>query len=215
MSDKINPVRPGERLKADTINRIIKRVDAIGSPQVSTTAARQEAAPGTSDNIILVKNNTENQLLKGNIISLGNILEPVDMEQAPDTIVYNAVKPDPELPFAILIEHVKPGQLASALIYGRIQTRIEIMDEDDLYADIKEGDCTVLESCAAGPCQILWRTTGAVAIAEIQFPIAKPQVEIQGGNFRQHSHASNSFEDGGFSFSVFHPGCSCPQLPWQ
>ena len=32
---------------------------------------------------------------------------------------------------------------------------------------------------------------------------------------RRHSHASSSIYDGGFSFSVLHPGTGVPQKPWE
>ena len=38
---------------------------------------------------------------------------------------------------------------------------------------------------------------------------------VGGSGLRRHTHASNEVYDGGYSFSIMHPGTGVPQKPWE
>ena len=213
MSDKLIQVRKGERPSASQQNEIIRRIGNLETPQsfATTTAARTN--PGTSDNLIKIKNGTGQVLERGYIVSLADISEPSEREP----IFFNAVLPSNDLPFAIVIEHAKEGEIVLAQVYGVYKTMVELDGVSHQYATIEDGNPKNLRTCEGyGPFKILWRQGGTgngMLSALVQFPAATAEGSPTG--FRPHSHASNRSEDGGLAFSVYAPGTSVPQLPWE
>jgi len=210
MSDKLIQVRRGERPSASQQNEIIRRIGNLETPQnfATTTAARTN--PGTSDNLIKIKNGTGQVLERGYIVSLADISEPSDKMP----IFFNAVLPSTDLPFAIVIEHAKQDEIVLAQVYGVYKTMVELDGISGQYATIEEGNPKNLRTCEGyGPFKILWRQGGMLSTALVQFPAATAEGNPSG--IRPHSHASNRHEDGGLAFSVFAPGTTVPQLPWE
>jgi hypothetical protein len=62
--------------------------------------------------------------------------------------------------FAILVEPIAEGKLGKAVVAGLCQVQIDVADAAHKYAEITDGDATVLTSSTSGSAQILWQETG-------------------------------------------------------
>jgi hypothetical protein len=62
--------------------------------------------------------------------------------------------------FAVLLEPVKAGKIARAILHGMVKARVEITNERHRYADIVDGDSSKLVSRPIGGAQIIAAKSG-------------------------------------------------------
>ena len=61
--------------------------------------------------------------------------------------------------FVILLEPAA-GEIGRACISGVCPVRVDVNDEDDQFADVKDGEATMLESAPTGSARIIWKESG-------------------------------------------------------
>ena len=62
--------------------------------------------------------------------------------------------------FVICAEPIRPGGIGRAWADGIVITKISVSDEAHVYASLKDGDASQLESSQTGLCTILWKESG-------------------------------------------------------
>jgi hypothetical protein len=62
--------------------------------------------------------------------------------------------------FAVLLEPADDGRVARAWIAGVVTVLVDVLDDGDTYADVKDGSVAELESAGYGSAQMLWREGG-------------------------------------------------------
>lgn len=81
--------------------------------------------------------------------------------------------------FVVLLEPIKAGAIGRAAVDGVTIAKVDVVDTDHVWADVKDGDTASLASVEFGGAQILWKasSTGVQwAIVRIGRPLADGQL---------------------------------------
>lgn len=131
---------------------LTRKLDAGAGP----SASRRDAC------IVRVKNNTGTDLTGRSVLGLdGPVFTPTDSETAfLREVCFRGVTPtlaDHAGKFAVLIEPAKPDQVVLAYVAGVCPVRVDVLDPDDDFADVDDGQTGRLVSARDGAAQILWK----------------------------------------------------------
>ena len=210
MTDPIREVRRGDRLRADDINQIGRRLNDLTTARPSIVA--QAEIPGQAPNLLRVRNDAHMNLDRYSVVGIQSLDAPNASIQ--DGVLYAvAGTPTNTMPVVVTVEPIPAGQLGWVMSYGTTFVRVQIQDPNHRYARIIEYNHESLISAESGPFEMLQRESahyaGESVRAFVRFPTAT-MVEDEGG-FRMHDHRDNL--QGGYSFSVY--GTGAPMLAWD
>ena len=167
MSESIQKVRSGDplRIPASSYNAF---VDAAKDFQ--TRSIKQGAAPERSarhSGIIFVRNMTQSDRARFDILGISApVFSSTDNpESFQNDVVFDGVTPATlgnahVGRFVVLLEPVKAGGVAQAMISGVVVCQVNIVADGDKFADISDGDSSCLKSGSTGAAQILWKPSG-------------------------------------------------------
>ena len=62
--------------------------------------------------------------------------------------------------FVVCLEPIDDGKVGRCAVVGLVQVQVDVVNELDEYADIKDADLAKLQSSAAGSARIIWKETG-------------------------------------------------------
>jgi len=159
--DNLRKVQSGQKLEipAATFNSF---VDAARDFQQRQRDKRSKPEPYFPDSgIILVANNSGADRDRFNVLGVaGPIISPeanlIEFKRRP---TFRGVKPTAahKCRFVVLLEPVKAGKIARAVIAGVTVVRLRIDDPLDMCCDVEPKECDYLQTCLDGSAQILWK----------------------------------------------------------
>ena len=153
-------------------------INGVSNLLNNPTPVRQNTITGNNDSgIILVKNVSGSFVEANGVLGVGDSIITPDssMEFRFDGPTFEGKLPDVNLhfgKFCVLSKELDINELGLAWIGGIRGCKINIVDAGDIYADIKNGDSTSLESNYGGTVRILDRESGVgVKWARISFSV--------------------------------------------
>ena len=211
MNDRIREVRKGDRLRADDVNKIAGKLNALDAARPSIVA--QDAHRGMAPNLLRVRNDSYMDLDRYAVAGIASLDAPANIE---DGVLYAiAGPPSDRTPVVVTVEPIRAGALGWVMAYGTTNVRVRVMNPDHQYARIVERDTDALVSAESGPFEMLQRDpanyAGEAVLAFVRFPTATI-VAGEGNALRLHDHRSN--HNGGFAMAVYASG-GPTFLPWD
>ncbi|MFB3894585.1 MAG: hypothetical protein ACE15C_21495, partial [Phycisphaerae bacterium] len=166
MGDTLKKVRSGDPLAipAGAFNAFIDAARDFQARQLAQQQGSQPAqASGTST--ILVRNDSGEDRERFDILGIETpIFTPTDDEDAfKNQVALAGILPaaaDHSGKFVILLEPVAAGEIGRACIWGVCPVWLYVADEGHSFADVYEGDATMLKSGPAGSAQVIWKEEG-------------------------------------------------------
>ena len=159
--DHLRKVQSRQKLEipAATFNSF---VDAARDFQQRQRDRRSKPEPYFPDSgIILVANNSGADRDRFNVLGVaGPIIPPgANLIEFKRRVTFRGVKPQEshKCRFVVLLEPVKAGKIARAVIAGVTVVRLRIDDPLDMCCDIEPKECGYLQTCLDGSAQILWK----------------------------------------------------------
>lgn len=162
MGDPFQKVQRGQRLRipAETFNTFIDAAKDFRQRTQNRTRRGQPELPPAGT--ILVKNGTDRDLDRFDVLGIQRpIFTPVEslfsFQNQPAVI---GVTPNEEAHFGrfvVLQEPLKRGMIGRACLSGLTHVRLNVLDEDDEFADVETGCCENLTTGTAGSAFILWK----------------------------------------------------------
>lgn len=165
MSDYMKKVKAGDDLNipAQTFNTFIDAARDYQNRSRNTGQTPRDAFRQAG--IVLVKNASGYDCDRFGILGIKEpLITPTDNADE----FKNRIALDARTPYAtpywgkfvILLEPLANGAIGSACAAGISQAKIDVQDEDDLFADVKDSDRAKLQSYPTGSARILWKETG-------------------------------------------------------
>jgi len=159
-SPPLHKVRRGDPLEipAGTFNTFIDVARDFRQRQLSQL---RHAEPDVRrSGIVLVKNETGQDCGRFNVLGLsGVIIKPTDNpDDFQQRVALRGTIPAAQHKgrFAVLLEPLRDGEIGRAILDGLTAVRVEMLNEEHPFADIREGYCDVLQSGSSGSAQLLW-----------------------------------------------------------
>lgn len=162
----LEKVKDGDDVEypAATHNAMIDAAAAHQATQSGTSGPQDPGQP-TSNNFVLVQNDTDDNRDRFEILGIdGPVIEP---ENNPHEFVNRSVMigvvPTEKKHwgrFAILTQPIEKDRLGLACISGIYRARVEIIKERHIFADVKTDEVEYLKSDDSGAAQILWKEEG-------------------------------------------------------
>jgi hypothetical protein len=165
MADSFRKVRPGEPLAipAAAYNAFVdaareSQARRLGQEQGSQQASRQTG-------IVFVRNDSGEDRERFDILGIETpIFTPTDDEDAfKNQVALKGIIPtavDHTGKFVILLEPIAAGEVGRACIAGVCPAWLYIADEGHTFADVYDGDATMLRSAPTGSAQVIWKEEG-------------------------------------------------------
>src|SRR5688572_21435716 len=124
--------------------------------------------PEHSQTRILIKNEAGAELPRFSILALADPWKtPVeDLPQFKRQIVFRGVSPgsdefsEPKHPFAILLEPLQPDGIGEAVVAGAAVVKVEVVRENDPFAEVVTDNTSSLRSVPHGRTRIVWKESG-------------------------------------------------------
>lgn len=120
---------------------------------------RGRGASDASQQQILVRNNSGADRDAGHILCVESPIVLADDNLAAFRQTFGMVGNTPSSDytgrFVVLAQPIKNGKIGPAYASGVVAVKVNIVDASHRYADVKDGDCTQLESCSSGAALIL------------------------------------------------------------
>jgi hypothetical protein len=163
MGDAFRKVRDGERLKipAAAYNAMIDAAQDYINRKNNLTSETGKQLPV---NMVYIKNTTGAAVDRLNILGIGGSEIDATTVSFKQTTVLTGVTPSKtdhaSGRFVITAEPIGIDCIGRAYVSGFTPVYLNIIDEGHLYAEIKEGDVTQLESAATGSAVILYKQEG-------------------------------------------------------
>ena len=163
--DVLKKVKSGDplRIPAQTFNVFIDMAkDYQGRKMCGGQFAQREFS---QSGIVLVKNSSLVDCNRFAVLGIdGPLFSPtVNLESFKNKVVLSCRTPDEYNhlgKFVILQEPIQAGKIGSAWIAGVCPAQINIGHSSHKFADVADGDSTVLQSCFSGTARIIWAEYG-------------------------------------------------------
>jgi hypothetical protein len=140
---------------------IIAKASGTGEKEAAvwiSPAPAEEAPP------ILIQNDTGGDLLRGNIVGLGDsLIDPAtDLEDFHTSYLFSGEAPAYEhwRRLAVLLEDIDDGDMGPVVVNGLARCQIDVVDATHNRAIVTNGDSTKLTSGASGPLELLYKESG-------------------------------------------------------
>ncbi len=163
MTDGLQKVRPGDTLAipASTHNAF---VDAARAHRAGEQNRGRQVRPALDRaSVVWIKNTTGGALNRFYVVGLGGpVFTPSD-ESFFNEIGFDGVTPATASHvglFAVLLEPLASGAIGLGMVSGVAPVQLNVIDADHEFADVKDGDATVLETGDTGMAQILYKESG-------------------------------------------------------
>lgn len=214
--DRIEEVRKGERLRADTVNKIGRQLNDLTAVRPALVTA-PSTDQGTAANLLRVRNDSSFPLSRYDVVGIASLDPARDRAAFDDGALYAvAGPPTATMPVVVAIEPIAAGAFGWVMTYGSTYVRVRVSNPAHRYADLIVGEHQALASADNGPFEMLQRDAanfqGQTVNAFVRFP-AGTVVAGQDGGFRPHDHRDQ--DNGGFAFATYGPSGGAPQLPWD
>ena len=165
MSDFLRKVQAGQRLviPAAAYNAFI---DAAVDYRRRTAKITQKAEPSQRQaNTVLVRNDSGSNQNRLAVLGIDSpIIDPATNDNDfKNRVALSCVTPAEnthEGKFVVLAEPIAAGKIGRAYAAGLCPVKVNVEDEEHVYADVNDGDTTQLLSVEAGSASILWREGG-------------------------------------------------------
>jgi hypothetical protein len=165
MADSFRKVRPGEPLAipAAAYNAF---VDAARESQTRRLAQEQGSQPaGRQTGIVFVRNDGGEDRERFDVLGIEEpVFTPADDEDTfKNQVALAGVVPTAEDhtgKLVILLEPIAAGAVGRACIAGVCPAWLYVADEGHTFADVYDGDATMLRSGPTGSAQIIWKEEG-------------------------------------------------------
>jgi len=215
MGDHLKKVQAGQPLEipAGTFNTFIDTARAHLARQRSTQTGTDRSY--RDPDIVLVRNDSGYDLGQFEVLGVsGVVISPADnLNEFKSIIVLTGVTPslaDHFGRFVVLLEPLADGEIGRACASGMCQVKINVVDETDQYADVRDGNRATLESTDRGASYIYWRQSGTGekwAVVKLSIPAPEcPCGSSDSCSLCGSSSVSCSCSGSGSS-------CSCGGLP--
>ena len=165
MGDHLKKVQAGQPLEipAGTFNTFVDTARAHLARQRSTQTGTDRST--RDPDVVLVRNDSGYDLGQFEILGVsGVVISPGDnLNEFKSIIVLTGVTPSLAEHFGrfvVLLEPLADGEIGRACASGMCQVRINVVDEADQYADVRDGSRATLESTDRGASYIYWRQSG-------------------------------------------------------
>ncbi|QDU33057.1 hypothetical protein KS4_10980 [Poriferisphaera corsica] len=137
-------------------------VDAAIAHQETGQKQSRLTQSNSQQTSILVRNTSDQDMPRFAVMGADSpaILPADNEDEFTRQVALNCVVPveaDHKGKFVILLEPLAPGSIGRAKISGVCLAKLEVEDEDAKYADVIDGDGTMLITASDGAAQILWR----------------------------------------------------------
>ncbi|MEX2670934.1 MAG: hypothetical protein WD294_02365 [Phycisphaeraceae bacterium] len=212
MGDDLRKVQPGQplRIPASTFNTFIDAAREHRARQHTVSVAAGRSVGGHTPSVVPVRNDTGVDFT--NRFRIVGLDEPIyDRSENPagfdNHIAFKAVTPSlPEHTgrFGILLEPVREGGIAKAIVHGVCQVRISVPagGESHRLAEVDDGDTNTLSAGPGGSASILWKEAGIGtkwAIVRLDGMAATPTVfaRITGSAEKRHAWIEQQWNAGG------------------
>lgn len=166
---------PGDNLSQTFLDTMSRAITELQN-RINGASPSNETA-----DVIQIKNNSGAARDIFDVLGIDGVyIDPSDDENENAFMsgepVFTGVTPsDPDHvgKFAILLEPLESGQIGPARVAGVCQVMLVVDNDADNYADILDGDATVLKSGSTGAAQILWRSENdsTPRWAVVRFPV--------------------------------------------
>ncbi|MBI5724850.1 MAG: hypothetical protein HZA50_12895 [Planctomycetes bacterium] len=166
MADPLAKVTSGQSLKipAAAYNAFVDAAVAVRNSandqgQASRQAARQSG-------VILVRNDSGSDRSRFDILGIsGPLFTPTDdvdsfKNNQPALAGTTPNSDNHKGKFVILLEPVESGKIGRAIIDGLAIAKINVTDATHLFAEVNNGDCSMLKSIQSGTARIVWKESG-------------------------------------------------------
>ena len=165
MGDNFKKVQAGQPLKipAETFNAFLDAARDFRARQQSRETQSQQTF--RQSGIVKVKNSSGADRGRFEILGIDRpIFTPTDnLETFQNEVTLVGVTPDGEKHlgrFCVLLEPLKADAIGLAVIAGVCPVRVNVHEESDTFAEIKDGEATQLKSGGSGSATILWKESG-------------------------------------------------------
>ena len=168
MGDGFKRVQPGQRLAipARAYNAMLETAEAY---QRNKTSGGDGTGQNGNSNSVYIKNNSSYaDVDRFGILGISDVVfSPADADALPQ--FKNKVVLTGDIPniaahsggrFAICEEPIPHGSIGRALVYGVSPVQINVIDETNIFADIKDYGYAYLNSTSSGAVSILWKEAG-------------------------------------------------------
>ncbi|MFA5291956.1 MAG: hypothetical protein WC496_02865 [Phycisphaerae bacterium] len=167
MGDSFKRVQAGQKLavSARAYNAMLDTAEAY---QRSKLNGGSGVGSGGDSQIVLVKNSSGWDASRFDVLGIsGVVFSPTDsaaLTQFKNSIVLTGHTPSTNDHeggrFVICAEPIPDGSIGRAWAYGVCQVQINATDEAHKFADVRDGDHTLLDSAEGGAVSILWKEAG-------------------------------------------------------
>jgi hypothetical protein len=170
--------RRGDRLRAETVNRILADLDREDEAPPPPADPRGLYPSPTLD--VRIHNGTADAVEAGHILGIKQHAFASDVPAAP--IVLEGETPaagSHKGRFAVLHHYAAADEIVPAAVAGVVQVKVEIVDEDHRFAEITDADATKLTSAPVGSARILWAESGTGekwAVVRLGVPAGLPPI---------------------------------------
>jgi hypothetical protein len=161
MGDPLQKVKPGQRLRipAAAYNAFIDTTNKLKSVEFNRGGG--PTAAGRPGGLILVRNDSGADQDRFAVLGIDGVVFPADVnlpgfQNQPVLTAVEPVVPDHSDRFVILWEPVADGKLGYAYAQGTPAVQVDVVDVDHRYAQIIDGDSTMLQSCFSGGVPLLY-----------------------------------------------------------
>ncbi|WP_428937755.1 hypothetical protein [Fontivita pretiosa] len=165
MSDPLTKVQSGQKLRipAAAYNAFVDAARDLRQRQ-----QRQDQEPQArmrETGIVLIKNASGADRARFDILGVSDaLIKPTDnLDQFKNRVALVGVTPleaDHQGRFAILLEPLAANAIGLAMAAGVSPVQINVADEDNVFADVKNSDAAMLQSGSSGAATILWKERG-------------------------------------------------------
>lgn len=165
MGDIWKKARPGQRLEipAAAYNAWVDAARAERNRQHDM--AQDAGLENRQTSIAKVKNTSGSDLDRYAVLALGDpIITPTDnlqeFKNRPNFTAAVPTSPGKCKTYCILLEPLKNGAIGRGIVAGITPVKVNVIREDDRFADIEPGTTASLRSVPYGSARILWKETG-------------------------------------------------------
>jgi hypothetical protein len=164
MSDALKKVKNGEplRISAGAYNTFVDAANDYLARKHNGGAAAPLGQ--NSQNIVHIKNNTSSAVQRLGVLGISSSVIPAANEYFKQATILLGDTPSATSHssgrFAVTLEPIPAGGTGRAYISGQFSVKVNVTSESHLFADIKNGDTTQLQSAESGSVSILWKESG-------------------------------------------------------
>jgi len=218
MGDHLKKAQAGQPLEipAATFNTFIDAARAHLGRQRSTGMGTDRSA--RDPDVVLVRNDSGYDLTRFEVLGVsGVVISPADnLDEFKNAIVLTGTTPslaDHFGRFVVLLEPLAADEIGRACASGMCQVKVNVVDEDDAYADVRDGSRGTLESTDRGASYIYWRQSGTgEKWAVVKLSIPAPECLCSCSSASESCNLCGSFSLS-CSCSASGSSCSCEGLP--